>query len=243
MASSIPGPARDIVRAVTQALDTAVSGDDVATYDRATAQLATQPTGGRVLGDVLRSLLEDTHPDGFSSDDITLVVGRCYRAAVAWLPPERVDVTMLLAALAGALGIHEPGITYEALDLPRSNADECRDPDDTVPVKPPAWPTTRGMRRCWWPICCRSLPQRWVATWRAHSPSTRGRPAKNCPDTPGATRSGGNRSVPRAQARICRDASATAVIVVGRDVLVLPRRGPPGVIRWAACPGCLGIRR
>jgi hypothetical protein len=28
----------------------------------------------------------------------------------------------------------------------------------------------------------------------------------------------------------CRDASATAVIVVGRDVLVLPRRGPLGVI-------------
>jgi hypothetical protein len=140
MASSIPGPARDIVRAVTQALDTAIGGDDVAAYDRAIAQLATQPVGGRVLGDVLRSLLEDTHPDGFSSDDITLVVGRCYRAAVAWLPPERVDVTMLLAALAGALGIHEPGITYEALDLPRCDADGCRDPDDTVPVKPPAWP-------------------------------------------------------------------------------------------------------
>jgi hypothetical protein len=140
MASSIPGTARDFVRAVAHALDTAVSGDDVATYDRAIARLATQPAGGRVLGDVLRSMLEDIHPDGFSSDDITLVVGRCYRAAVAWLPPERVDVTVLLAALAGALGIHEPGITYEAFDLPRSNADEWRDPGDTVPVKPPAWP-------------------------------------------------------------------------------------------------------
>ena len=140
MASSIPGPARDFVRAVNQALDTAISGNDVTTYDRAIAQLATQPAGGRVLGDVLRALLEDTHPDGFSSEDITLVVGRCYRTAVVWLPPERVDVSVLLAALAGALGIHEPGITYEALDLPRSNADEWRDPDDTVPVKPPAWP-------------------------------------------------------------------------------------------------------
>jgi hypothetical protein len=140
MASSIPGPARDLVRAVAQAVATAISGDDVATYDRAIAQLATQPAGGRVLGDVLRSLLEDTHPDGLSSDDITLVVGRCYRATVAWLPAERVDVTMLLAALAGALGIHEPGITYEALDLPRPDADEYRDRDDTVPVKPPAWP-------------------------------------------------------------------------------------------------------
>ena len=140
MASTIPGPARDFVRIVTQAVDAAITGGDAATYDRATARLATQPTGGRVLGDVLRSLLEDTHPDGFNSHDITLVVGRCYRAATVWLPPERVDVTMLLAVLAGALGIHEPGITYEALGLPRSHADECCDPDGTVAIKPPTWP-------------------------------------------------------------------------------------------------------
>jgi hypothetical protein len=140
MASTIPGPARDFVRTVTQAVDTAISGDDAATYDSATAQLATQPDGGRVLGDVLRSMLEDTHPDGLDSDDITLVIGRCYRAATAWLPSERIDVEMLLAVLAGALGIHEPAITYEALALPRSKADEWRDPDDTVPVKPPTWP-------------------------------------------------------------------------------------------------------
>lgn len=140
MASAIPGTAHDVVRTVTHAVDTAVSGRDAATYDGAIAQLATQPSGGRVLGDVLRSLLEDTHPDGLNSDEITLLIGRCYRAAAAWLPPERVDVTMLLAVLASALGIHEPATTYEALDLPRSDADECRDPDDTGPVKPPTWP-------------------------------------------------------------------------------------------------------
>ena len=92
MASSICGAARELVRIVIHAVDAAISGDDVVTYDRAIAGLASEPAGGRVLGDVLRSLLEDTHPDGFSSDDITLVVGRCYRAAVAWLPPDRVDV-------------------------------------------------------------------------------------------------------------------------------------------------------
>jgi hypothetical protein len=140
MDSSIPVPARDFVRAITQAVDSAISDNDVATYDRAITRLITQPAAGRVLGDMLRSLLEDTHPDGFDSHDIALVVGRCYRAAVAWLPPERVDVTTLLAALAGALGIHEPGITYEALNLPHATTDEYRDPDDTVPVKPPAWP-------------------------------------------------------------------------------------------------------
>jgi hypothetical protein len=140
MASNISGPARELVRVVIHAVDTAISGDDVANYDRAIARLATQPAGGRVLGDMLRSLLEDTHPDGFTSEDITLVVGRCYRAAASWLPPERVDVTVLLAVLAGALGIHEPDITYEALDLPSGNADECRNLDDTVPGNPPTWP-------------------------------------------------------------------------------------------------------
>lgn len=140
MTSAIPEPARDFVRAVTQAVDTAIGGEDAATYNGAIAELATQPSGGRVLGDVLRSLLEDTHPDGFDSDDITLVVGRCYRAATAWLPPERVDVTMLLAVLAGALGIHEPGITYEALDLPGSDAERHRDPDGTVAVTTATWP-------------------------------------------------------------------------------------------------------
>jgi hypothetical protein len=138
--SSIPAPARDVVRAITRAVDAAVSYGDVAIYDKAIAQLASQPAAGRVLGDMLRSLLEDTHPDGFDSGDITLVVGRSYRAALVWLPPERVDVTTLLAALAGALGIHEPGITYEALNLPRASTDEYRDLEDTVPVKPPAWP-------------------------------------------------------------------------------------------------------
>jgi hypothetical protein len=140
MASFVPGPALDLVRTITQAVHTAMGGDDDATYDSAIAQLATHPTGGRVLGDVLRSLIEETHPDGLTSEDITLVIGRCYRTATAWLPPERVDVTMLLAVLASALGIHEPTVTYEALDLPRSEADECQDPDDSVPVKQPVWP-------------------------------------------------------------------------------------------------------
>jgi len=102
MASTIPGPARDFVRVLTQAVDTAISGEDAAAYDTVTAQLAAllaaAPAGGRVLGDVLRSLLEDTHPDGLRSDDITLLIGRCYRASAAWLPPERVDVIMLLRA-------------------------------------------------------------------------------------------------------------------------------------------------
>jgi len=119
MASTIPGPARDFVRILTEAVDTAIAGDDATAYEMVAAQLstqlATQPAGGRVLGDVLRSLLEDTHPDGLNSDDITLVIGRCHRAATAWLSPQRVDVITLLTLLAGALDIQQPAISYEAL--------------------------------------------------------------------------------------------------------------------------------
>jgi hypothetical protein len=45
-----------------------------------------------------------------------------------------------LAVLVSALGIHEPAITHEELDLPRSDALECGDPDRTVPVEPQTWP-------------------------------------------------------------------------------------------------------
>src|SRR2546423_15100625 len=118
MASSIAGAARELVRIVIHAVDAAISGDDVVTYDRAIARLASEPAGGRVLGDVLRSLLEDTHPDGFTSHDITLVVARCYRAAVAWLPPERVDVTCqrsrnsVLARILWSAGVPAGGLMW-----------------------------------------------------------------------------------------------------------------------------------
>ena len=46
---------------------------------------------------------------------------------------------MLLAVLAGALGIHEPDITYEAVGLPRPDADGYRDLDGTVAIRPPTW--------------------------------------------------------------------------------------------------------
>ncbi len=131
MASTIPRSARDLVRIVTEAVDVASAGADVTAYVAATAELATQRAGGRVLGDVLRSLLEDTHPDGLDSDDIALVIGRCYRATTAWLPSERVDVTMLLAVLASALGIHEPAVTDEAAPSP--------EPDEAGPPEPPTW--------------------------------------------------------------------------------------------------------
>jgi hypothetical protein len=141
MVSSVPPAARQLVRTITRAVNTAASGHQAA-YDTAITQLATHPIAGRVVGDLLRLLLEDLHPDGLDSADIALAVGRCYRTATAWQPPERVDAATLLAVLASALGIHEPGThepgtTYQPPDPP---VDERRDPHDAIPATTPAWP-------------------------------------------------------------------------------------------------------
>jgi hypothetical protein len=59
---------------------------------------------GLVLGAVLRSLLEDLHPDGLASEDAQEVIVRCARSAADWFP--EVDVNALVLVLSGALGIH-----------------------------------------------------------------------------------------------------------------------------------------
>ncbi len=54
---------------------------------------------------VVRALLEDLHPDGFSGDDIQGALTRVAGAALAWLPD--LDVTALAAVLTGSLGLPE----------------------------------------------------------------------------------------------------------------------------------------
>jgi hypothetical protein len=46
---------------------------------------------------------------------------RCYHAASAWTS---VDANVLLAVLASALGIHEPGVTYDDITAPPAATDE-----------------------------------------------------------------------------------------------------------------------
>ncbi len=53
---------------------------------------------------MLRSLLEDLHPDGLASDDAQDVIVRCARSAAGWFP--EVDVDALVLVLSGALGLH-----------------------------------------------------------------------------------------------------------------------------------------
>jgi hypothetical protein len=58
---------------------------------------------GLVLGAVLRSLLEDLHPDGLTGDEVQDVIVRCTTQAADWFP--EVDVNALVLVLGGALGV------------------------------------------------------------------------------------------------------------------------------------------
>jgi hypothetical protein len=112
----LPGPARAIGTAISQAV--AAAGDqDWEGYQAVAAEqaLTAGEQSGQVLGALVRSLLEDQHPDGLDGDDIRVVLGRCYLGAAQWLPVERLDVHTLTAVLASALGIHEPGVTYQEI--------------------------------------------------------------------------------------------------------------------------------
>ena len=101
----LPGPARVIAERATEAV-TAAWARDLPAFEEAADRLALLDPEqvGVVLGAVVRSLLEDRHPDGLTGDDVQAVLERCARSALEWCP--RVDPAVLLALLAGALGVH-----------------------------------------------------------------------------------------------------------------------------------------
>jgi hypothetical protein len=138
----LPGPARAIGVAITHAVDAAETGDRES-YEEAAAEVVALPTEatGIVLSAVVRSMLEAQHADGLDSDDIQLILGRCYRRTAAWLPPDRIDVDTLVAVLASALGVPEAGITYDEIGAPPPGGDEWRDPFDDS-ERPRKAPTT-----------------------------------------------------------------------------------------------------
>jgi len=149
--TDLPGP-RAIGTAIGRAVEAAADGDQAA-YESASNDLTAQPASptGIVLGDLVRTLLEEQHPDGLDSDDIQAMLARCYGTAVAWLPPDRIDIPTLVAVLASALGIHEPGVTYQEITgplRPRPAGDDDwpgdpggqivgSDADDPVPSRVP----------------------------------------------------------------------------------------------------------
>jgi hypothetical protein len=101
----LPPVPRAIANAAVETV-TAARSDDPVAFQLASSRLAAldREQVGLVLGAVVRSLLEDLHPGGFSGDDIHDVLGRSVSRSATCFPA--VDANVLLVLLAGSLGIH-----------------------------------------------------------------------------------------------------------------------------------------
>ncbi len=98
-----------VIRNMTKAIEAAAAAaraEDADGLTEAVGELSKLDAAqtGKVLGGVLRLLLEQQHPDGLDSDDIKSVLEETVRGAASWLP--ETDPHTLLIVLAGALGIH-----------------------------------------------------------------------------------------------------------------------------------------
>ena len=102
----LPKSARVVAAAATEAV-AAARARDTEWFERAVVALASVDVeqAGLVLGGVVRILLEDTHSDGLTADDVHALVARCARSAADWSP---VDPDVLVMLVAGALGVHQP---------------------------------------------------------------------------------------------------------------------------------------
>lgn len=100
-------------RSITEAVEAALS-QDADRFAEAADRLAVQDPQRltRLQAWVLRSLLEQVHPDGLSSEDAQDVLRRCLLAAASWLPQTDPDVLVLV--LTGALGLSDPDDTPAA---------------------------------------------------------------------------------------------------------------------------------
>ena len=101
--SSVTGLRRSVSDAVEAALSRdadrfALAADRLAVQDQQRLAL--------VQAWVLRSLLEQLHPDGLSSADAQDVLRRCLLSAAAWYP--QADPGVLVLVLTGALGLSDP---------------------------------------------------------------------------------------------------------------------------------------
>ncbi|MEV0271109.1 hypothetical protein AB0H43_20190 [Hamadaea sp. NPDC050747] len=126
----LPPAARSMAAAASAAVAAARAADADELRTAAADLAAFDPSAvGPLLGDVLRMLLEETHPDGLDADDLRAVLETTTKAALAWLP--EADPEVLLVILAGALGVHpeeadgiaRPGARAVALHAPVMIAD------------------------------------------------------------------------------------------------------------------------
>jgi len=94
-------------RAITESVE-AASSQDAGRFALAAERLAAQDPQRLVLVQawVLRSLLEELHPDGLSSDDAQDVLRRCLASTAQW--HDEADPGVLAQVLTGALGLSDP---------------------------------------------------------------------------------------------------------------------------------------
>jgi hypothetical protein len=113
------GPALAVATAVAAAVAAAARRDRDA-FEPAAAELAALPAQqtGAVLAAIVRTLLEEQHPDGLDGEDVRTVVERGVRAAATWLPADVLRPRTIVAVLANALGVHEAGLTYDEIGAP-----------------------------------------------------------------------------------------------------------------------------
>jgi hypothetical protein len=100
-----PPVPRAIAAATADAL-TAASSEDAVALQQAAQRLAAldREQVGLVLGAVVRSLLEESHPGGLTGEGVQELLAQCATTSAAWFPA--VDEDVLLVLLAGSLGIH-----------------------------------------------------------------------------------------------------------------------------------------
>lgn len=117
MSRQLPRPAREIAAAAGDAVAAARAAAPDGFAAAATRLGALDPGRvRRVLGTVVRALLEDLHPDGLSGDDLQVVLERCTNAARPWWPA--VDPATLGVLLIGALGVQSEQDEPPAGDVP-----------------------------------------------------------------------------------------------------------------------------
>jgi hypothetical protein len=117
---SLPFTARVIAAAVTESVQAASAGDAEA-FDQATERLATldREQVRVLLGTVVRSLLEESHPDGIDGDDLQDVLRAVITSTESWFAA---DPGNLVVVLAGSLTAADP----DALQKPPDAADLLR---------------------------------------------------------------------------------------------------------------------
>jgi hypothetical protein len=102
----VAGAVQAVRTAVLDAIRAAAATDGPALADCGPALAALdEPRLRIVLGEMLRSALEELHPDGLSSADAQDLIEHCVEQA-GWYP--ELDPEVLVVVLLGAFGAHDP---------------------------------------------------------------------------------------------------------------------------------------